>query len=86
MPVIYKVAVENRLFTTDEVWFELKLAQVESPREHRAMGAAMAKAVRLRWIAWTAGTRESERKECHRNPKRIWLSWLWIDRHDGRLW
>lgn len=66
------LALRMEEFTTDDVW-ALGLVQ---PREPRALGAVMSRAVKARLIERTNRVLESARPECHRNPKRVWRSLL----------
>jgi hypothetical protein len=61
-------------FTTDEIWADLSRLhpQITTP-EPRAMGAVIRAAVKDGLIKATGGYKASERPECHRNPKRIWI-------------
>lgn len=64
--------VVGRGFTTDDVWAYLDLWRVPSPREPRAMGAAMRLAERAGIIQPTGEYRTSRRAECHCRPVRVW--------------
>lgn len=61
-------------FTTDAVWALLDERKVGIPREPRAMGAIMRKAVAAGLCLPTDRTSKSVRVECHRRPLQIWQS------------
>lgn len=61
-------------FTTDDVWALLDAREVVGPREPRAMGAIMQRAVRAGLCASTDRTSKSRRVECHRRPMQVWES------------
>ena len=71
-----KYLAENRdEFTTDDVW--LVLADWGySVREPRALGAVMRRAAKNDLIQATTRYKKSNRKECHRNPKMVWITQL----------
>ena len=59
-------------FTTDEVWSDLEGAGVEPPREPRAMGAIMRKAVSEGVIVATDKTKISRKGTNNKRPVRVW--------------
>ena len=59
-------------FTTDEVWSDLEGAGVEPPREPRAMGAIMRKAVSEGIIVATDKTQISRKGTNNKRPVRVW--------------
>lgn len=61
-------------FTTDAVWWKLAQRGVGLPREPRAMGAIMRKAVLAGLCEPTNQTRKSVRVDCHRRPLQVWKS------------
>jgi len=61
-------------FTTDAVWALLDQRGVAIPREPRAMGAIMRRAVVAGLCLPTDRTSKSVRVECHRRPLQIWAS------------
>jgi hypothetical protein len=61
-------------FTTDAVWAMLDERGVAIPREPRAMGAIMRRAVAAGLCLPTDRTSKSVRVECHRRPLQIWQS------------
>ena len=58
-------------FTTDQIWADLE-NHVSPPREPRAMGAIMRKAVRDRIIVSTPNTVASTKASNHKRPVRVW--------------
>jgi hypothetical protein len=63
--------------TTDDVWHYLRAHDLAGgTHEKRAMGAVMRAASAAGMIERTANHRESNRPECHKNPKRVWRSLL----------
>lgn len=71
---IEQLAVAQKTVTSDDVWVQLIAAQVASPREPRAMGAAFRIAQRRGLIAPTDWVRPSRRTANHRRPLRVWRS------------
>lgn len=67
-------AKHQSYFTTDDVWELLETYNVKSPREPRAMAAAIRKAQAEGIIYRTSDYASSSRKESHARPKRIWAS------------
>ena len=59
-------------FTTDEVWADLESVGLDPPREPRAMGAIMRKAVSEKVIVATTRTRQSTKSSNHKRPVRVW--------------
>jgi len=59
-------------FTTDEVWADLEGANVEPPKEPRAMGAIMRKAVSEGVIVSTDKTKISQKGTNNKRPVRVW--------------
>lgn len=59
-------------FTTDDVWADLEGAAVIPPREPRAMGAIMRKAVSDGCIVATEKTIKSKKASNHKRPVRVW--------------
>lgn len=76
---IRRVAEERDVFTTDDVWMELRktasLESVDVP-EPRAMGSAMRVAGSLRYCEAMGSFYLSKRSVCHRRPLRMWSSLL----------
>jgi hypothetical protein len=70
MPAIEQLARSRTEFTTDDVWY---LVGEDSPREPRALGAAMRQAARARLIRKTGVYRNSRRTDCHARPVAIWV-------------
>ncbi len=66
--VILAVAKSRATFTTDHLW----AAGLESPREPRALGAAVRASSRVGLIEPTGEYVQSGRKDCHRRPVRVW--------------
>jgi len=64
--------------TTDDVW-----ARLYYPRERRALGPVMAKAVRQGWIRSTGEVRKSIRPETHANPKAVYESLIFEEYEQG---
>lgn len=56
--------------TTDEVWRRISW----TPREPRAMGAVMRRAVREGWIRPTKEYQPSQRVGCNHRPVLVWAS------------
>ena len=65
-------------FTTDEVWADLEGARIEPPREPRAMGAIMRKAVAEKIIVATDKTRVSQKGTNNKRPVRVWSPLLQV--------
>ncbi len=65
-------AKKGMTFTTDEVWADLEGAGVEPPREPRAMGAIMRKAVSQGVIVATDKTQISRKGTNNKRPVRVW--------------
>lgn len=61
-------------FTTDDVWQLLYDIAVPSPREPRALGAAMQRAMKAGVISPSDRIVQSQRPECHARPVRVWHS------------
>lgn len=59
-------------FTSDDVW--ARLSGVPAPHEPRAMGAVMRRLAKDGVVVRTDRTRDSERPEAHRGPKRVWVA------------
>ena len=75
LSAIRKVATLRHEFTTDAVWYILDRSLTPPPREPRAMGAMMRKAVKLGWCTKIQGrTKKSERAECHRRDLSVYTS------------
>lgn len=58
-------------FTTDDVWQRLADRKVPSPREPRALGPVMKRAVRDGIVEWTGGYTASTRR--HTAPVRVYV-------------
>lgn len=69
------LAMTQERFTTDDVWAVL-IDRKEATHEPRALGPIMLRARKLGYIIGTPDYVLSERPECHRNPKKVWLSLL----------
>lgn len=74
LDAIRRVAEARPEFTTDAVWHLLH--DVPEPREPRAMGAAMRRAVSAGYCLPTNKTKKSVRPDCHRRPLQVWRSLL----------
>lgn len=59
-------------FTTDQIWADLESVAVVPPKEPRAMGAIMRKAVREGFIVATEKTVQSTKQSNHKRPVRVW--------------
>lgn len=70
---IATLAKHNATFTTDDVWKVMSTVDA-TPREPRAMGAAMVTARRAGWISPTNEYRPTDAVQAHRRPIRIWKS------------
>lgn len=73
--LIKKVALQNRDFTTDEVWAEIATS-INKPIEPRIIGVAIKKAQDNAWIDKTDRVRKSTRAACHGRPVAVWRSLL----------
>jgi hypothetical protein len=71
---VARVCETREEFTTDAVWAMLDERGVAIPREPRAMGAIMRRAVTAGLCLPTDRTSKSVRIECHRRPLQIWAS------------
>lgn len=71
---VWEVAINNPLFTTDDVWEQLQKWGVEPSHEKRAMGAIMTQAAKKAWVTKTDRVRNSQRVECHNRPVAVWQS------------
>lgn len=70
---IIQVARELSAFTTDDIWWNLRLRNVPAPGDPRAMGAAIRRAIREAIIRPAAEfPRRSVRTTCHSRPLRVW--------------
>ena len=69
------LAMTQPRFTTDDVWAVL-VDREEATHEPRALGPIMLRARKLGYITGTDDYVLSQRPECHRNPKKVWLSLL----------
>tara|TARA_B110000495_G_C22764484_1_gene447556 strand:+ start:168 stop:710 length:543 start_codon:yes stop_codon:yes gene_type:complete len=58
-------------FTSDQIWADIE-GHVQPPREPRAMGAIMRKAVRDGLIVSTPNTVTSTKASNHKRPVRVW--------------
>ena len=74
LAAVQAVAESTPEFTTDLVWLELSKSDGMSTGERRAMGPVMIEAVKRGWCRPTDRFKLSDRKECHRNPKRVYVS------------
>lgn len=72
--VIRTLARVEDYFTTDLVWERLEFMGVEQPREPRAMGAVIRRAVRAGLIEATGRYEPSGRVDCHARPCMLWRS------------
>lgn len=70
---VLAVAAHRDAFTTDDVWALLERANMQ-PREPRALGPIMRRAVREGVCVATDIYRESTRVACHGRPLRVWRS------------
>lgn len=68
---VYRVALRELYFTTDDVW---ALEPVPGVHEPRVMGAIMRTAAKKGWIEPTDRYEKSKRVKAHRNPKLVWRS------------
>lgn len=66
--VLVNLAMRGNEFTTDAVWLMLSEWRIPPPREPRAMGAMVRRAVRVGLIEGTGRMVKSERVGCHRRP------------------
>lgn len=73
------VASVRKAFTTDAVWFVLEKWGVEPPREPRAMGPMMRRAVSAKLCLSTERISRSVRVACHRRPVAIYESLCFVD-------
>lgn len=73
--VIRRLALEQRTFSTDDVWTGLREYDVKVP-EPRAMGAVMRQARHERWITPLNAWKISTRPACHCRPVRLWIGIL----------
>lgn len=71
---VARVCERYEEFTTDTVWALLDAQGTAIPREPRAMGAIMRKAVTAGLCLPTDRTSKSVRVECHRRPLQVWRS------------
>jgi hypothetical protein len=71
------VARRKKFITTDDVWEDLDLRSIDSPRERRAIVAAINRGAREGVIVKGQGHKSSEIVECHARPKQIWMSLLY---------
>ena len=85
---IVMLARRRERFTTDDVWKTIEGINPNiSPREPRAMGAAMTKAHREGIIQPTAEYVQSTRPQNHARPIRVWRSCtVEVDTRQARLW
>ena len=85
---IVMLARRRERFTTDDVWKTIEGINPNiSPREPRAMGAAMTKAHRDGIIEPTAEYVQSTRPQNHARPIRVWRSCtVEVDTRQARLW
>lgn len=73
---VMTLARTNAEFTTDDVW-SLLVGWPESTHEPRAMGPVMRKVANAGIIEATDQYRQSERKECHARPVKVWRSLIY---------
>lgn len=64
--VVFDLAGRGRPFTTDDVWFELARRDVGQPREPRALGAVMRRAITGEVVHTTGEWARSKRR--HATP------------------
>lgn len=69
LAAVAQVARSKEFFTTDDLW-----EFVSQPSEPRAMGAVMTRARNVGIATATDRTINSDRKECHARPLRVWKS------------
>jgi hypothetical protein len=73
------IATVRKEFTTDAVWFVLEKWKVEGPREPRAMGPMMRRALNAKLCLATGRFGCSVRVACHRRPITIYESLLFSE-------
>lgn len=69
-------------FTADDVWFELARRQVEPPREPRALGPVLRRAISDNRIVWTGVWEQSKRR--HGSPVPAYRGSTWMRRGETR--
>ncbi|MEI8100772.1 MAG: hypothetical protein WCH09_04325 [Bacteroidota bacterium] len=85
MDAIRLCATEMPTFTTDDIWEVLEGKGVEAPREPRAMGVAMVRAVRMKMVTILERTAVSRRRVNHGRRVQIWQSLLYKPTTEMRL-
>lgn len=68
--IITRLATDT--FTTDDIWQAATDANLDMPREPRALGAILHRLARERRITPTDRYVPSLRPACHRRPIRVW--------------
>jgi len=77
---IRNVARRRKTFLVDDVWLE----DLEQPREGRAMGAAIRRALSEGIIERTEEFRPSARRTSHSTPRRVWRSLIFEEKEADR--
>ena len=77
MYAIWATAQGYHDFIVDMVW--TFMPEGVTTHENRAMGPMMVRAAKAGWITPTDQYRLSERVTSHRNPRRIWVSQIYVD-------
>jgi hypothetical protein len=77
------VALIREQFTTDAVWFVLEKCGIAGPREPRALGAVMRRAVTEGFCTSTGEVSKSIRTGCHRRPLAVWKSCIYRQQAAG---
>lgn len=72
---IYEAARTWSAFVVDQVW---QFVDGDYPVDKRAMGSAIMRAVRAKVISGSEDFRHSAQRQCHANPRRIWLSRIYV--------
>ena len=73
LEAVYQVALSKPLFASDDIW----ATGLEKPREPRAMGPVMMRAVRLGYCEATDRTVPSSSVMQHARPLRLYRSLVW---------
>lgn len=77
LEAVRRVSTRLKAFTTDHVWKVLvEEMKAGAPREPRALGAVMRRAMVLGYCNGTNTTMKSTRPECHRRPIMVYRSKL----------
>ena len=72
---IYHAARTWSAFVVDQVW---QFVDGDYPVDKRAMGSAIMRAVRAKIISGSEDFRHSAQRQCHANPRRIWISAIYV--------